>query len=142
MTDLDEGAASRNDEFDIGRSPCILPARTSVFAYLDDYGDLWISASDAALRCDTEFRIAADDVFAFVDRLTELVGIPSVGKAAPTAKAAPKARTANAERQRRYRENKRNDVTPVTPAVTRDVTPVTRDVTRDDDQPALNLGVR
>jgi hypothetical protein len=126
MTDISEREASRNNEFDIKRSTCILLAKTSVLAYVDDNGDLWIYASDSALCVDTELRIAADDVLDFVDRLTELVGIPAVGRAKPDA-----AKTANAERQRRHRAKKRNAVTPET------VTGVTGR-NGGDDQPALD----
>jgi hypothetical protein len=60
--------------FDYRRAECVLPMRTSVFAYVDqETGDLWISASDALRRCDTELRINAEDVAEFVDRLVELV---------------------------------------------------------------------
>ena len=63
LTVIDEREASRKqNEFDFGRSSCIVPARTSVHAYVDDHGDLWLHTSDSALQVDTELRIAADDV--------------------------------------------------------------------------------
>jgi hypothetical protein len=120
MDDINDAPARRKDEFDIERSTCILPARTDVLAYVDDRGDLWIYGQDSVRRCDTELRINAEDVPAFVDRLTDLVGIPSIGK--PVSK--PKAKSGNAERQRRHRAKKRNGVTPhnVTPRNARNVT--------------------
>src|SRR5260370_31086595 len=88
MDDISKTAEGHNsqEEFNFERSTCILPARTSVLAYLDDNGELWIYASDAALQCDTELRIAAEDLFAFIDGLTELVGIPAVGRPQPCGK--------------------------------------------------------
>jgi hypothetical protein len=60
--------------FDYRRAECVLPMHTSVFAYVDqETGDLWISASDALRRCDTELRINAEDVATFVDALVALV---------------------------------------------------------------------
>jgi hypothetical protein len=90
-----------NDEFDIERATCLVPARTCVFAYIDDNGDLWISASDSALRCDAELRIAADDIVPLIEGIAELVGVSSV-----SLNATPKPK--GAERQRRYRDRKRN----------------------------------
>ena len=130
MTDITEPADTCK-EFDYNRSVCILPARTAVLSYLDDNGDLWISTSDAALCIDTEFRIAAEDVWDFVNGLTQLIGIPSVGR--PQASPAPKKKTSNAERQRRFRE-KRNAET-----VTPNAETVSQSVTCDD-QPPLNWG--
>jgi hypothetical protein len=117
MTDIDGADARRNNEFDFDQATLLLPPRTDVLAYIDNHGDLWISASDAARRCDTELRINAEDVAAFIDGLTDLIGVPSVGRPAEP-KPAPK--TSHAERQRRYREKKRH--ASVTESVTRDVT--------------------
>jgi hypothetical protein len=54
------------NEFDIKRSEVILPARTSVYAYVDDNGDLRILAEDARGRCETELRINAEDIEDFL----------------------------------------------------------------------------
>ena len=77
-TEAGQDALSREtpDEagFDYRRAECVLPLRTGVSAYIDENsGDLWISASDALRRCDTELRINAEDVVAFVDALVALV---------------------------------------------------------------------
>ena len=62
-----------SDGFDFERSEVILPARTTVFAYVDkDTGDLRIWGSDAAQQCDTELRINAEDVRDFINGLVEL----------------------------------------------------------------------
>jgi hypothetical protein len=111
-----------SQDFDFARSECILPARTSVFAYVDqNTGDLRIWASDAAFHCDSELRIAAEDVGDFINGLAELAGRPPrLGpRSEPVAFDAPPPTAAqqtngdsrpltNAERQRRYREHKRN----------------------------------
>jgi hypothetical protein len=61
------------DDFDFAQSEVILPPRTSVYAYIErNTGDLRISARDALLQCDTEIRIAAEDVEIFVHRLMAL----------------------------------------------------------------------
>jgi hypothetical protein len=121
MTDITERDASRNIDFDIERSVCIVPAKTSALAYIDDRGDLWIHTSDSALHRDNELRIAADDVLDFIDGLTRLIGIPAVGEAEVSKK-----RT-SAERTRRYRANRRGT------GVTESVTGVTSE-----DQPVLD----
>jgi hypothetical protein len=127
-TSTDDGAVRRNDKFDIERSTCILPAKTSVLAYVDDHGNLWIYGSDAGRCCDTELRIAADDVLDFIDGLTELIGIPAVGN---DRQPQPRpSKTSNAERQRRYRNNRRSKGGAVTRNVTRNAQTVTRDVTQ------------
>jgi hypothetical protein len=92
-------------EYHAERSACIVPAKTSVLAYLDDNGDLWIHASDSALQCDTEFRIAGDDIGDFLNGLAELVGRPPVVE--PTEPAKPKDPTAT-ERKRRQRQHQRD----------------------------------
>ena len=62
-----------SSDFDFAQSEQILEPRTSVFAYIEpDTGDLRISASDALLQCDTEIRIARDDVEVFAHRLMAL----------------------------------------------------------------------
>jgi hypothetical protein len=128
LTDIDEDATERNKEFDYKRSVCVLPARTAVYCYLDDLGDLWIATSDSALCVDTECRIHADDVLAFVDRLTQLVGIPSAGKPHVSPKAKKKT---SAERQRRYRE-RHTASQPASPDASQSVTC--------DEQPTLKWG--
>jgi hypothetical protein len=54
------------NEFNFKRSECVLPLRTAVWAYVDDVGDLRISAEDAKGRCDTELRINAEDIEDFL----------------------------------------------------------------------------
>jgi hypothetical protein len=155
--DTDDADARKPDEFDIRRSECILPPRTCVFAYLDDNGNLWIHASDAARYCDAEIRINGEDVADFVDRLTDLIGIPAVGRSAPavapapapTAKPRPKS---NAERQRAHRQNRngrngRNEAVTnrnenVTPRNAETVTPVTGDASQESVSPDPTLDWR
>jgi hypothetical protein len=124
--DICRRTETERNKFDHERSVCLLPARTAVYCYLDDLGDLWIATSDPALCVDTECRIHAEDVLTFVDRLTELIGIPSVGqpvKASP----APKKKT-GAERTRLYRERHKASQ------------PASQSVTCDDELP-LDRGV-
>jgi hypothetical protein len=128
LTDIPERDDARNKEYDYDRSICIVPARTSVHAYVDDDGDLWIHTSDHAHGIDSELRIAADDVISFVGGLTELVKMRSIGR-----REQPKPKISNAERQRRFRA-KRNAET-----VTRNAEGALQGVTPDDELP-LNRG--
>jgi hypothetical protein len=120
---------SESRDFDFKRSECILPARTTVFAYIDpNTGDLRIWACDGAFQCDTELRIAAEDVADFINRLAELVGRPPLLEArkeipdprflseeAPPLTAAQQANDGDsrplsgAERARRYRAKQRDE---------------------------------
>jgi hypothetical protein len=104
LTDINDTNAERN-KFNHERSVCVLPARTAVYCYLDELGDLWIATSDPALFVDTECRIHAEDVLTFVDRLTQLIGVPEVGR--PKAPPTPKKSPSSAERMRRHRERHR-----------------------------------
>jgi hypothetical protein len=157
-----------NDDFDWKKAQLIVPPRTSVWAYIDDLtGDLLISASDSVYQTDADIRINAEDIVNFIDRLTDLVGWPSAGaprepsrapvepppalaadiqQAVPTPPAPANGDSkplTNAERQRRYREAKRNGVTAKRNARNENVTEnVTQRNGRDtavEDEPGLDL---
>jgi hypothetical protein len=56
------------------RSECILPARTAVYAYIDqETGDLWILGDDLQRQDTAELRINAEDVAEFVEQIAGLV---------------------------------------------------------------------
>jgi hypothetical protein len=77
------------NEFDFKRSECVLPLRTAVWAYIDDVGDLRISAEDARGRCDAELRINAEDIEQFLLTLNDIVS-EHLGHCIFTGRAVPK----------------------------------------------------
>jgi hypothetical protein len=101
-------------DFDFKRAECVLPARTSVFAYVDQRGDLRIWAQDSAYQCDAELRIPAEDIDDFINRLAELVGreplleqtTPKPSDKLAAGDSHPRPLT-NAERARRYRASRK-----------------------------------
>lgn len=118
-----------NDRFDWSEEEPVVQEQLATTVYINERGELVIrQKADAYDEGDTIVLLALDNAAALAHRILETVA-SSRGRQCAEAiygevERAPQA-SANAERQRRYRQNKRNGVTPpVTDTVTRNASTV------------------
>jgi hypothetical protein len=72
--------AAKAEAFDWSQSEVLLPPVAMTAAYIDrDTGELVIGQDDP-LNGDPVIRIPSEEIDAFIDRLTDVIGIPSAGK--------------------------------------------------------------
>jgi hypothetical protein len=100
---------SSDADFDVRRAQCLVPARSCVFGYIDDNGDLRIWSDDFRQQCTSEMRIDRDDIPEFIDGLLALVGAEP---AQLVRSSSGSTAMSNAEKCRAYRRRKRHQATP------------------------------
>lgn len=119
-----------NDKFDWGEEEPVVQEQLATTVYINDRGELVIrQKADAYDEGDTIVLLALDNAAALAHRILETVAARrgrQVAEGLYEEIDEPAAPSSNAQRQRRYRQNKRNGVTPpVTDTVTRNASTVT-----------------